>query len=133
MNLFEFLNAFHHSTLTKKEWTHEAHIKMAWLYLRILPDWTTVLPLVRNKIQALNSKINMGEGYHETITASFLRIVKERLLKLNYNVSWQEFIDKNPDLINAKTALLLNYYSSSLLFSEKAKTNFIEPDLKDLP
>ena len=74
----EFLRAFQECTFTRSEWTHEAHVRMAWLYLTRLP-FVEALDRVRCGIRKLNAKIGTPDGYHETITVAFVRVIANRV------------------------------------------------------
>ena len=52
----EFLEAFEECRIPKAEWTHEAHVRMAWLYLRRRP-LDEVVPIVREGIRRYNSSL----------------------------------------------------------------------------
>lgn len=128
-----FLATFEACQIPKAEWTHKAHVRMAWLYLKIHQDWTRALPIVRNGINRLNQSHGNIHGYHETITAVYLQLVQERLNKTTTGLSWLEFKQEHSDLFDYSSPIFLRYYSHELIFSEQARRQFIAPDLAPLP
>jgi hypothetical protein len=144
----EFLNAFEAAAFTRADWTHEAHIRMAWLYLMRYPAAEAV-KLIRNGIQKLNAKIgstNLAQsdvrcirlasrpgtstGYHETITVAFARVIAGCL---NRNEDFSAFRKRNPDLFDRARSVLLRHYTKERLHSPEAQHMFVEPDLEPLP
>jgi hypothetical protein len=147
MNDDEFLAGFEACTLARPEWTHEAHVRMAWLYLTRYP-LSEALERVRSGIRQLNDTFSKAEpvqeqsrfpcgqrpkqsgGYHDTITVAFVRLIAARLRD---DDTFLAFRDRNPDLFDRTLTALLRHYTKKRLHSAKAKRTFIEPDLEKLP
>jgi hypothetical protein len=134
----DFLEAFERCTLYRSQWTHEAHLRMAWLYLARY-SLNESIELARIGIRRLNSffqSIARGlgqdtrDGYHDTITVAFVRLIASRLKK---NETFLDFRARNPDLFDRKLTALLQFYSNDLLHSLAAKERFIEPNVRKLP
>jgi hypothetical protein len=125
----EFLAAFEAVAFTRPEWTHEAHVRMAWAYLSRLA-FAEALHKVRTGIQKLNAKIGSPDGYHETITVAFVRVIASRM---EDGESYGLFGDRNPELFDRTLAALLHHYTKERLHSPEARRAFIEPDVKPLP
>ena len=125
----DFLAAFEACAFARPEWTHEAHVRMAWLFLTRLP-FDAALDRVRRGIQKLNAKIGSPDGYHETITVAFVRIIASRLRP---GEGYSAFRDRNPDLIDRTLPAPLRHYSKERLWSPEARWGFIEPDVVELP
>jgi hypothetical protein len=124
----EFLAAFEAVAFARPEWTHEAHVRMAWAYLSRLP-FAEALHKVRTGIQKLNAKIGSPDGYHETITVAFVRVIASRMEGGDYPA----FRERNPDLLDRTLAALLHHYTKDRLHSAEARRQFIEPDVRPLP
>lgn len=123
----EFLAAFEACAIPRADWTHEAHVRMAWLYLssRPFPD---ALQRIRTGIQRYNYSLG-GTGYHDTITVAFARLIASRLGGDGYAA----FRAANPDLMDRTLSALKRYYTEGRLKSEDAKAAFVEPDVAPLP
>lgn len=147
----EFLLAFEQCAFTRPEWTHEAHVRMAWLYLWRRP-FTEALDSIRRGIRRLNERIGQPpathrapnrrrctaarfqsgdpNGYHETITVALPRIIGDRIRR---GEDYPAFRDRNQDLFDRKLPVLFRYYSPALLWSPEARRRFEEPDIRELP
>ena len=127
----ELLAAFESCTLPKAEWTHEAHIRTAWLYLTNHP-FDTALHSIRSGIQKYNLSLGNTTGYHETITVAFARLIASSIHRTP-SVPFRTFTMKNPELFCKSPSPLLQYYSKARLASPDAVSGFVEPDLSPLP
>jgi hypothetical protein len=128
----EFLIAFERCELPEEDWTHLAHVRMAWLRLQG-GTWRQVLPVVREGIKRYNATLNKLLAYHETITRGFLILIDHRIDRKNGSKSFEEFCAKNPELLDSQLAALLKHYRRETLFSPAARAEFVEPDLMPLP
>ena len=148
----EFLAAFEAGTFTRPEWTHEAHVRMAWLYVAKSASYKDARSKVRTGIKKLAASFSAKAivpcgatpppkpaepaaepkplGYHETITTAFVRLIASRAQP---GETFADFRDNNPDLFDNKLGVVLAHYSPGLLFSEEARTKFVQPDLEPLP
>jgi hypothetical protein len=125
----EFLAAFESAAISRPDWTHEAHVRMAWLYLSRLP-FAEALHQVRTGIQKLNARIGSPDGYHETITVAFVRVIASRLER---GECYAAFRERNPEVFDRKLGALLHHYTKERLYSAEARRAFIDPDVKPLP
>lgn len=125
-----FLQSFEDCTLPPDEWTHAAHIRMAWLCLQH-DEFGVALDRIRQGILRYNGKVldKLAE-YHETVTVAFARLIAARI---HANESWQQFVRRNDDLFARTPPILEKYYSTSRLMSTAAREEFLEPDLFALP
>src|SRR5437868_4132761 len=118
----EFLAAFHACKFTMAEWTHEAHVRMAFLLLKESP-YDLALTRVRDGINQLNSVIGVAKvGYHETITQTCLRLISHRISD-SPELGWDEFRSRNADLMHF--SFIEKFYSKERLFLPEAKQRFI--------
>ncbi|MFO0848521.1 MAG: hypothetical protein U0871_08195 [Gemmataceae bacterium] len=125
----EFLAAFETGTLPKPAWTHQAHVRMAWLYLTRLTVEQAVQK-ARVGIRAYNAAQGNQTGYHDTVTVAFVRLIASRLTA---GEGLGAFLERNPDLLDRHRPPLLRHYSRDRLESAEARARFVEPDLLPLP
>lgn len=125
----DFLKHFDECTLNKTCWSHEAHVRMAWLRLEQFKTYDAALERIKSGIQAYNSSVQ-SVGYHETITVAFARLIHAKRAETRAG-TWQEFLQHHPDLLQKRC--LLEFYSKDILASDAARHKFIEPDKKPLP
>ena len=74
----ELLSAFESCSLPFAEWTHGAHVRVAYTYLRRLPFDVALLKL-RTNIKRYNAHNKVEEsptgGYNETTTHAFAHLI----------------------------------------------------------
>ncbi|TFF34506.1 hypothetical protein [Mucilaginibacter psychrotolerans] len=130
LNDQEFIRQIENVTINPELFTHEAHIRMAWLYLNN-HDSDTALQHICAAIKGIDTKYAGGTKYHHTISEVFARSIAMLMQQKPAN-TWQEFILANPGLGISKK-FLAAYYSDEILYSDEAKTQFMPPDKKPLP
>jgi hypothetical protein len=126
----DFLAAFEAHTIPKAEWTHAAHVRMAWLYLTRLPI-AAALDRIRDGIRRYYAAVG-SDGYHETITVAFTLLIHARLAITDNDDNFADFCASNPDLLTPRGLLEL-HYDPATLASPEAKLRFVEPDREPLP
>jgi len=130
----QFLNDFQTGILPFEQWTHAAHIRMAYLVCRSSANFEEALSKIRQGIQNFNglhaSKLTVG--FHESMTQLWTIIVWNETQKCDSSVvsDSKDFIDQNRYLMDS--SLWKQYYSPALMFSPDAKRQFILPDLKSI-
>ncbi len=105
---------------------HADHVRLAFAYLRQYP----VLQALEKFVSALKyfaSARGKTQLYHETITYSYLFLIRERMAR-SEGADWEEFARRNPDLLRWKDGILTRYYQDGTLKSDLARTVFLFPD-----
>jgi hypothetical protein len=99
-----------------EEFGHGEHLKVAWTYLHLY-GYEGALARMRAGLLRFSMHHNKT-GYNETITVFWMR-------KL------QEHRDDDPGkfLCNADKEMLFRHYTRERVMSDRAKQNWIEPDL----
>jgi hypothetical protein len=131
MNHSEFLEALESCTLPTDAFNHRSHVRAAWLYLEQFP-----LPEAASRCAETIRRYAENAGattkFHVTLTLAFMHIIAE--LRDKYaGCDWNGFSERCPELFENPKALLARHYREDILFSEAARTAFIEPDLAPLP
>jgi hypothetical protein len=109
------------------EFDHEAHVYVAWSYLRGF-DVLASIGRYRSVLQKLTEKFGVPGKYHETMTWFYLLAVAERATG-KAATDWNAFKRQNPDLFSQSTSVISQYYSERRLMSHRAITSFVLPDL----
>lgn len=132
----ELAARFQRLDLDRVAWTHEAHLCVGlWHVATLGPD--AALVALRTGIRRLNEHNGVANtstgGYHETITAAYVRLF-DRFLR------GRGGDDALPDLSEAAVALLsgelarrdvlLRYWSRERLLSSEARAAWVAPDLE---
>ena len=133
----QFLAAFEQLTLPFDQWTHCAHVKVAFLYLSRHP-FDLALAKMRAGIKSYNAHNRVPEsatsGYNETTTVAFMRLIAATMsayAKEFPTSSADHFCDTHPQLMTRSVLRL--FYSPQRRMHPDAKTAFVEPDLAPLP
>jgi hypothetical protein len=131
----EFLLAFEARTLTQDEqWTHYAHLRMAYCHLKKYP-YEEAVARVRRGIPALNAKLGTPEllerGYHDTLTVAWMRLIHAVMREHGAGADAKAFFEAQPSLTRSQA--VGRYYSDARLWTWEAKRAFVEPDLEPLP
>lgn len=118
-------------TLPKAAWTHEAHIATcAWLILErpdILPERD--LPhLIRRYNESVGGVNDETQGYHETITQTYIKGVRAALAR-GEGGELAERINRLLREPEGRRDWPLRFYSRDRLFSKEARLGWMEPDL----
>lgn len=128
-----FLEAMESCTLAAKEWTHEAHIRLAWLMLA-RHAYPEALAPIRTTIQRYNGNVLKKDlAYHETITVAFTLLIAKSCEALPVLHRLNDLKHQSPALFDNKLSALLHHYRRETLFSSTARNSFVEPDLVPLP
>lgn len=131
-----FMKAFeddNDNSFLNNKWMHRAHLRMAWNYIRELgPDAAS--PKIKESIKHSFEKDPMkSRDYHETITSFYIALVSAAIRSC-HNEDYENFFaltEKFPEVLDTKT--IEKYYSPKVLYTDKARHTFIQPDLKPLP
>jgi hypothetical protein len=134
----EFFRQFEDCALPFDQWTHRAHVKVAYLYLRQFP-FGEALDHIRPRIKRYNAAHNVPEdlptrGYNETTTHALLHLiaaVMQAYEKTHPVQTADEFCDMHPQLMSKH--VLRFFYTPDRRMHPQTKTQFIEPDLAPLP
>lgn len=125
--------AFARHALSATEWTHEAHVRVAYLHVtRYALDEAHLR--MRAGIIRMNERHGLTEsverGYFETLTRVWLVLVLDasRRARVRDSVA---LLSACPELFDRK--LPLKHYSSEVLRTARARAIFVEPDLLPLP
>lgn len=122
----EFLQLFEATAIEAEELSHEAHFRIAWIYLTKF-KFEAALRKLTDGIQRFDNKYAGGRKYHATITRAYMLLI-DRRMKVRSHETWKEFIAENGDLLKPVDHVLLSYYRRDTLFSEEARNNYLEPD-----
>ena len=133
----QLLEQFEQLTLPFELWTHQAHVRVAFIYLQRF-QFDQALDCLRAGIKAFNAHNNVPEsatsGYNETTTHAFAHLIAATMQAYAELVPVADslaFCDAHPQLMT-RHALRL-FYSPKCRMNSLAKTTFIPPDLAPLP
>ena len=123
------VESFERGTISDADWRHAEHLTVALYYLTN-HDFDTALEKMRdgifNLLRAFKVDLTKEMPYHETLTVFWMRAVND-FRKSKNGASM-------PEICHELTAGFdkdypLKFYSRELLFSERARAEFVEGDL----
>jgi hypothetical protein len=106
---------------------HADHVRVAFAYVSELPLLEAIarFSAALGRFALLKGKPQL---YHQTITWAYLLLIHERIVRSGSGESWEQFSERNADLLVWKGGILERYYSPSLLESDLARREFLFPD-----
>lgn len=123
-------------TLPRDEWTHEAHLAATtWLVLRHPEiDLDAELPGIIARYNESVGGVNSDtEGYHDTITRSFLRAIRLFLEEVDRERPVHELVNELLMSPMGRRDWPLRFWSKEVLMSVEARRSFVDPDLRPMP
>ncbi len=106
---------------------HRDHVRVAFAYVSSLP-----FPEAAARFTAALKRFAAKQGkpglYHETITWAYLLLICERIARAGRVQTWEEFADRNRDLLIWKGGILSRFYRQETLDSDLARSTFVFPD-----
>ena len=113
------------------EFNHRLHVRLAYIYLcdktqedafHAMRDWT---------FRYLSHHEIDPAKYNETLTRAWMLAVRHFMARTPFSTSADDFIEKNPTILDS--GIMMTHYSKCLLYSDKARRAFVEPDLDPIP
>ena len=123
----DLIEQFEKCVLPDEGFHHDAHVRVAWLYLRKYPLLEAVATFSKN-LKRFAAAGGNEAIYHETVTWAYVFIINERMARGGPEMSWNEFAEANPDLLDWKNSILNKYYTRETLGSDLARKMFCMPD-----
>ena len=123
-------------TLSREEWTHEAHLAATTYLLLRRPDidLDAELPgIIRRFNESVGGVNDDTQGYHETITRAFLAGVRLFLAEADLAEPLHELVNELLLSPMGRRDWPLRFYSRDRLFSVEARRQFVDPDVAALP
>ncbi|HEX6133157.1 MAG TPA: hypothetical protein VFZ24_04200 [Longimicrobiales bacterium] len=110
---------------------HRAHVRLAYIYL-VGNDADAAASVMRDTLLRFLKHNDVDSSrYHETITRAWILAVRHFMEITPPCASADEFIDRNPILLDRN--IMLSHYSAELLFSPDARAAWVAPDLDQIP
>lgn len=109
------------------EFHHADHARVAFAYISQFSFLEAI-----EKFSAALRRFAISKGkpnlYHETITWAYLLLIRERIARTGYTQTWENFAERNPDLLAWKGGVLAALYRQETLDSDLARHTFVLPD-----
>lgn len=123
----EFEHLFEKGTLPPTLFTHEAHLRLAWIYVNKYGIEKACDKLC-DEIKQFDTIHGDGSKFNTTVTVAAARAVYHFMLKSNSD-TFSAFMEEFPRLKTAFKDLLDQHYAFDVFSSETAKVGYVEPDI----
>jgi hypothetical protein len=114
----------------ESEFHHADHIRLAWIYLRMLPE-ADAEQRMSEALRRYSAHKGNPERYHHTMTLAWMRLVDSARREAPDIGVFEEFIVAYPQLVQLSS--LSKYYSEKLLATPVVRAEWVAPDLFPLP
>jgi hypothetical protein len=133
----QLIRQFEDGTTPADAFHHADHVRLAFEYLCRFPPLEAL-----EKFSAALKRFAAAQGkadrYHETITWAYLLLIRERQARAGCAQTsfaqaplvqtWEEFAERNRDLLIWKGGVLSTLYRQETLDSDLARRTFVLPD-----
>lgn len=122
----EIILRFEKDALPGDSFHHADHVRLAFAYLSLYPV-LEALDKFATALKRFAAARGKPQLYHETITHAYFFLIRERMAR-TAPADWDDFAQKNPDLLVWKNGILTRYYETATLHSDLARSVFLFPD-----
>ncbi len=127
LNDLDFKEQFKNTILDPTLFSHEAHIRLAWIYITNY-NVVTACELIPGQILNFATKHGDPDKFNTTVTIAAIHIV-DHFIQKSESLNFQDFIAEFPRIKYNFKELLNSHYGFDIFTSKKAKLNYIEPDI----
>ena len=128
MSDVEMTRSLERGEIANENFHHASHLHVAWVYLSETTSVDQASARMRDTLRRFAASVGKPEKYHETITLFWVRLLA--LAREASGETLEKLVAANPQLLEKNFPLA--YYSRERLFSDKARTRWLEPDLKPI-
>jgi hypothetical protein len=125
----ELTRALERGEVANENFNHVSHLHVAWVYLAESSSVQQAANKMRDSLRRFAGAAGKPQKYHETITLFWVHLLS-RAHAVSGGERLEEIVHANPQLLEKNFPLA--YYSAERLFSDEARTSWVEPDLKPL-
>ncbi len=123
----EFEQQFQRGQLKEELFTHEAHLRLAWIHIRKY-GIDQAIENITHQLRAYTAHLGAADKYNQTVTMAAIRAVYHFMLKSSTR-HFGDFIKENPRLKTHFKELIGFHYSTDIFNSDLAKKQYLEPEL----
>jgi len=122
-----FEMSFENATLDPKLFSHEAHLRLAWIHIKAYGIDVAIINVTSQLMKYVTS-LGANSKYNATVTVAAVMAVYHFMLKSGSD-NFKDFIDEFPRLKSNFKELLGQHYGFDVFSDEEARSTFLEPDL----
>lgn len=124
----EFETKFTNNTFKPLWFTHEAHLRLAWIYITKYGK-EIAFKKYSEQLKAFADKYNADGKYNATVTYASIEIMHKYIQNSNA-YDFQDFIKEFSKLKTNFKEIITSFYSGNIFTSKEAKQQILQPDLK---
>jgi hypothetical protein len=125
----ELTRALERGEIANEEFHHAAHLHVAWTYLAESACADEAAAKMSVTLRRFAAAAGKPDKYHETMTRFWVQLLS-KIRAATEGLPLEMIVQLNPNLLSKDFPL--HYYSRERLFSERARSSWIEPDLRAL-
>lgn len=126
-NDVEFMQQFNSCELNPAIFSHEAHLRLAWLLIN-RDGIEKAEKIIQQQLQQFVKSVGAEDKYNKTLTIAAMKAV-DHFMKKSASDNFKDFIEEFPALKYNFKALMRTHYSFDIYNLPKAKEEYMEPDL----
>jgi hypothetical protein len=123
----EFELQFRACTLDPAVFTHEAHLRLAWIHIKQF-GIEAAIENVNAQLLRFVAHVGAADKFNKTVTIAALHAV-HHFIKRSGSDNFQDFIQEFPRLKTDFRALMSAHYAFDIFKSDQAKAEYLQPDL----
>jgi hypothetical protein len=123
----DLIKQFENGATPADTFHHADHVRLAFEYLRRYQA-LEALEKFCDALKRFAAAQGKAQRYHETITWAYLLLIRERMARAGCVQTWEEFAERNTDLLIWKGGVLRTFYRQETLDSDLARHTFVLPD-----
>ena len=124
----EFVQQFTDLRFEPSWFTHEAHLRLAWIHLQ-QHSVDIAASLLCEQIRLFDQTFGGGKQYNKTVTIAAAKVMNHFIQK-SQSTKFQELLVEFPRLKTNFKDLLFCHYSFDIFKKPEAKEKYLEPDLQ---
>lgn len=124
----EFEEQFADCILEPSLFTHEAHLRLAYIHIKKYGQVMAVENIC-TQIKAFDNCYGDGTKFHMTVTIAAVRMINHFMNKQK-GLSFEELIATYPRLVHSFKELIRQHYSFNVFTDGEAKKKYLQPDLR---
>jgi hypothetical protein len=123
----EFLQKIIDCEFLASDFSHEAHLRLAWINIELYGIDQSIIN-IQNQLKTYVESLGAKNKYNVTLTVAAIKAVCHFRLK-SVSENFKDFLTEYPQLKNNFKGLMNAHYGIDVFNSNKAKRQYLEPDL----
>ena len=123
----EFERQFASAELNPAVFSHEAHLRLAWIHLNRY-GLETAIENITHQLRNYTKTVGAADKYNETVTIAAIHAVNHFRMRSAAN-DFMNFISENSRLKTNFKDLMNAHYRTDIFKSVSAKVSYLEPEL----